>query len=145
MQAAEWAVEQMHHSAMISQWERDTHARLLALIEDDGTIEGPAARRLIDIELADDGHVLELLGEGWTYDDEPDVYRPVAEVPPELLRALDKRLSTASKPGARDEAAFEATRCLEVVEQHLRQPTAGCADLIRRQVARAVELLGGAS
>lgn len=110
MQAAEWAAEQMRHSAMINQWERDTHARLLALIEDDGTIEGPAARRLIDIELADDGHVLEFLGEGWTYDDEPDVYRPVAKVPPELLPALDVRLSAASKPGASDEAAFEAAR-----------------------------------
>lgn len=65
-----------------------------------------------------------------------------AAVPAELLRTLEARLSAASKPGARDEAAFEAVRCLDAIEQHEQEPREGSADFIARQIARIGVLLG---
>ena len=68
-----------------------------------------------------------------------------APVSSELLRVLDRRLSAASKPGARDDDAFEAVRCLDAIESHQQEPREGSAEFITRQVAKIERLLGGAS
>lgn len=66
-----------------------------------------------------------------------------APVSSELLRILDARLSAASKPGAQDEAAFEAARILDAIEQHQEEPREGSDEFIARQIARMGVLLGG--
>ena len=60
---------------LVSAWERETRARLLALRDEDGTIEGASARRAVHPEYGEDWQVLELLGDGWETDEDADEFR----------------------------------------------------------------------
>lgn len=58
-----------------------------------------------------------------------------------LISTVIARVSAASKPGRRDDAAFEAASCLDAIDEHVAAPRDYSADFIERQWNRVAVLM----
>lgn len=58
-----------------------------------------------------------------------------------LLATMNARINKASKPGGKDEAAFEAARCHDAIEEHTEAPRDFSPVFVARQWARIDALL----
>lgn len=78
---------------------------------------------------------------GGRFFDDAGAVRPAPVNRAELAQRIE-RATAASAPGARNEAAFEAARCLDAIEAHVAEPREGSDDFIARALARAADLMG---
>lgn len=127
------------YRAVVGDPDADLHA---ALVDAEGADQ-------IELPLRDGGRLVLTLGHdaitasvrGGQFFDDAGNMRPAPINRGELAQRI-AWATAASAPGARNDAAFEAARCLDAIEAHTIEPREGSEDFIARQWARAADLMG---